>query len=273
MTTHQSPGDYVWWKHGIIYQIYPRSFQDADGDGIGDLQGVIDRLDYLNDGTPNSLGIDAIWFSPTFPSPMADFGYDVSDYNGVHPTSATLATMDRLIEEAHRRGIRSHPRLRAEPHLAQHPWFVESRSSRDNAEARLVRLARPEARGQPAEQLDRRLRRPGVGVGQQDAAVLPALVPRRAARPQLAQPGGRAGDARRAALLDGARRRRLPHRRHGPRRSRIRSCATIRPSRPVDSCRCSARRRSSGTSTTGTGPRSSTPSAASAPSSTSSPNA
>ena len=75
MTNTQSPGDqyqYVWWKHGIIYQIYPRSFQDADGDGIGDLQGIIDRLDYLNDGTPNSLGIDAIWFSPTLPCGLYD---------------------------------------------------------------------------------------------------------------------------------------------------------------------------------------------------------
>ena len=68
-----------WWKDGIVYQIYPRSFMDSNGDGIGDLTGVISRLDYLNDGTGNSLGIDAIWFSPFYPSPMYDFGYDISD--------------------------------------------------------------------------------------------------------------------------------------------------------------------------------------------------
>ncbi|MDE3096681.1 MAG: alpha-amylase [Chloroflexota bacterium] len=123
--------DYLWWKHGIIYQIYPRSFQDSDGDGIGDLQGVIDRLDYLNDGTERSLGIDAIWFSPTYPSPMADFGYDVSDYEGVHPDFGDLATMDHLIAEAHRRGIRIILDFVPNHTSSQHPWFLESRSSVD----------------------------------------------------------------------------------------------------------------------------------------------
>lgn len=124
--------EYLWWKHGIVYQIYPRSFQDANADGIGDLQGVIDRLDYLNDGTPDSLGIDAIWFSPTFPSPMADFGYDVSDYEDVHPDFGSLAVMDRLIEEAHRRGIRVMLDFVPNHSSSQHPWFLESRSSRDH---------------------------------------------------------------------------------------------------------------------------------------------
>src|SRR5689334_2818264 len=91
--------DTTWWQRGVIYQIYPRSFQDANGDGIGDLRGIISRLDYLNDGSERSLGVDAIWLSPTFPSPMADFGYDVSDYCGVHPDFGDLATMDRLIAE------------------------------------------------------------------------------------------------------------------------------------------------------------------------------
>ncbi|HZP56675.1 MAG TPA: alpha-amylase family glycosyl hydrolase [Dehalococcoidia bacterium] len=122
----------LWWKHGVIYQIYPRSFQDSNGDGIGDLQGVLDRLDYLNDGTERSLGIDAIWFSPTFPSPMADFGYDVSDYEDVHPDFGDLATMDRLIADAHRRGIRIILDFVPNHTSSQHPWFLESRSSRDN---------------------------------------------------------------------------------------------------------------------------------------------
>ncbi len=119
----------LWWKHGIVYQIYPRSFQDSNGDGIGDLQGVIDRLDYLNDGTEQSLGIDAIWFSPTYPSPMADFGYDVSDYCGVHPDFGDMATMDRLIAEAHRRGIRIILDFVPNHSSSEHPWFHEAASS------------------------------------------------------------------------------------------------------------------------------------------------
>jgi alpha-glucosidase len=122
----------LWWKHGVIYQIYPRSFMDSNGDGIGDLQGIIDRLDYLNDGTPASLGIDAIWLSPTYPSPMADFGYDVSDYRDVHPDFGTLETMDRLVAEAGRRGIRIILDFVPNHTSDQHPWFRESRSSSDN---------------------------------------------------------------------------------------------------------------------------------------------
>src|SRR5438874_13621114 len=92
----------VWWQEGVFYQIYPRSFQDSNGDGIGDLEGIIARLDHLNDGTPRSLGIDAIWLSPFYRSPMADFGYDVSDYRDVDPTFGDLAQFDRLLAEAHR---------------------------------------------------------------------------------------------------------------------------------------------------------------------------
>src|SRR5262249_453550 len=141
-------GDTVWWKHGVIYQIYPRSFMDAwapcpdrpaggyrpgqvcdcgarhaaTGDGIGDLHGIIDRLDYLNDGTERSLGIDAIWLSPTFPSPMKDFGYDVSDYYAVHRDFGDLADMDRLIAECHRRGIRVLLDWVPNHTSDQHPW-------------------------------------------------------------------------------------------------------------------------------------------------------
>jgi len=121
----------LWWKRGVIYQIYPRSFQDTNGDGIGDLQGIIDRLDYLN-GTDRSLGIDAIWLSPTYPSPMADFGYDVSDYCDVHPDFGDLETMDRLIAAAHQRGIRIILDFVPNHTSSQHPWFLESRTSTDN---------------------------------------------------------------------------------------------------------------------------------------------
>ena len=124
--------DENWWREGVIYQIYPRSFQDTNGDGIGDLQGIIDRLDYLNDGTDNSLGVDGIWLSPTFPSPMKDFGYDVADYHDVHPDFGDLATMDRLIEECHKRGLRLMLDFVPNHTSDQHPWFIESRSSLDN---------------------------------------------------------------------------------------------------------------------------------------------
>lgn len=121
-----------WWQTGVVYQIYPRSFMDSNGDGIGDLQGVIDRLDYLNDGTPNSLGVDAIWLSPIYPSPMADFGYDVADYCDIDPMFGDLATFDRLVAEAHKRGMKVIIDWVPNHTSDQHRWFLESRSSRDN---------------------------------------------------------------------------------------------------------------------------------------------
>ena len=119
-----------WWRRAVFYQLYPRSFQDSNGDGIGDLQGIIDRLDYLSDGTDQSLGVDAIWLSPTFPSPMKDFGYDVSDYEGVHPDFGSLETMDRLIAECHQRGMKLILDFVPNHSSNEHPWFVDSRSSR-----------------------------------------------------------------------------------------------------------------------------------------------
>lgn len=115
----------VWWKHGVIYQIYPRSFQDSNGDGVGDLQGVIERLDYLE-----QLGVDAIWLSPIFASPMADFGYDVSDHMAVDPLFGDLATFRRLVAEAHYRGLRIVLDYIPNHTSDQHPWFEASRSGR-----------------------------------------------------------------------------------------------------------------------------------------------
>jgi alpha-glucosidase len=117
----------VWWQDGVIYQVYPRSFQDTDGDGIGDLPGIVARLDHLE-----WLGIDAIWISPIFRSPMADFGYDVADYRDVDPIFGSLADLDRLIAEAHRRGIRVLLDLVPNHTSDRHPWFEESRSSRSS---------------------------------------------------------------------------------------------------------------------------------------------
>ena len=116
-----------WWQRGAIYQIYPRSFSDSTGDGVGDLRGVISRLDYLRD-----LGVQAVWLSPFYPSPMADFGYDVSDYRDVDPVFGTLADFDDLVEQAHARDIRVIVDWVPNHTSDQHPWFVESRSSRDN---------------------------------------------------------------------------------------------------------------------------------------------
>jgi alpha-glucosidase len=124
--------DVPWWQTGVVYQIYPRSFADSDGDGTGDLRGVISRLDYLNDGTPRSLGVDAIWLSPFFASPGLDFGYDVSDYCAVDPLFGTMADFDRLTAEAHRRGMRIILDLVFNHTSNLHPWFVQSRSSAAN---------------------------------------------------------------------------------------------------------------------------------------------
>lgn len=121
-----------WWKYGVIYQIYPRSFMDSNRDGVGDLQGVIEKMDYLNDGTKNSLGVDALWLSPIFPSPMADFGYDVADYCDIDPLFGNLATIDRLVAEAHRRNMKVILDYVPNHTSDRHPWFVESRSDRKN---------------------------------------------------------------------------------------------------------------------------------------------
>ena len=116
-----------WWQRGVIYQVYPRSFADSNDDGVGDLPGLIDKLDYLNDGTERSLGIDAIWLSPIHPSPGFDVGYDVSDYDAIDPPYGTLGDFERLVAEAHRRGIRIMLDLVMNHTSSAHRWFEESR--------------------------------------------------------------------------------------------------------------------------------------------------
>src|SRR6187431_217194 len=117
-----------WWQTVVIYQIYPRSFQDTNADGIGDLKGIERRLDYLT-----SLGVGAIWISPIYPSPMADFGYDISDYCDIAASFGTMADFDALVEQAHARDLKVILDFVPNHTSDQHPWFVESRSSRNNA--------------------------------------------------------------------------------------------------------------------------------------------
>jgi alpha-glucosidase len=116
-----------WWKHGVIYEVYPRSFQDSNGDGVGDMKGITSRLDYLKD-----LGIDAIWITPMYPSPQVDFGYDIANYEAFDPQYGTMADFDRLVSEAKKRNIRVIMDYVANHTSDQNAWFLESRSSRTN---------------------------------------------------------------------------------------------------------------------------------------------
>lgn len=116
-----------WWIDAVVYQIYPRSFADSDGDGTGDLRGILSKLDYLQD-----LGVDVLWLSPIYPSPQADNGYDISDYQGIDPMFGTLEDFDALLTDVHRRGMRLIMDLVVNHTSDEHPWFVDSRSSRDS---------------------------------------------------------------------------------------------------------------------------------------------
>ena len=116
-----------WWKHALIYEIYPRSFQDSNGDGVGDLNGITQRLDYLK-----GLGVDAIWLSPIYPSPQVDFGYDVSNYEAIDPQYGTMADFDHLVAEAKKRNIRVIMDMVVNHTSDKHPWFIESESGKTN---------------------------------------------------------------------------------------------------------------------------------------------
>ena len=139
----------VWWREAVLYQVYPRSFADSDGDGVGDLPGLIARLDHLA-----WLGVDAIWLNPTFPSPNADWGYDVGDYCDVDPDLGTLEDLDRLVAAAGERGIRVLLDLVPNHTSDRHPWFVESRSRRDGPRRSWYIWADPRADGSPPNRLE-----------------------------------------------------------------------------------------------------------------------
>ncbi len=133
-----------WWRNAVIYEIYPRSFADTNGDGIGDLNGITAHLDYLKD-----LGVDAIWITPFYPSPQVDFGYDISDYEAVDPQYGTMADFERLVAEAAKRGIRVINDMVLNHTSDQHPWFKESKSSRKNKKADWYVWQNPDAKGHP----------------------------------------------------------------------------------------------------------------------------
>ena len=141
MSKHANPN---WWQEAIIYQVYPRSYLDTNGDGVGDLAGITDRLDYIA-----KLGVDIVWISPFFKSPMKDFGYDVSDYCDVDPLFGNLADFDKLIAKAHSLGVKIMIDQVMSHCAEEHPWFKESRSSRDNPKADWFVWADPLPDGNP----------------------------------------------------------------------------------------------------------------------------
>jgi glycosidase len=140
-----NPQNALWWQTGVVYQIYPRSFQDSNDDGIGDLEGVIHRLDYLS----KTLGVDIIWLSPFYPSPQADFGYDVSDYQNVDPMFGDLAIFDRLVNEAHHREMKVIVDMVPNHTSDRHAWFIDSRSSKENPKRNWYFWRDPKPDGSP----------------------------------------------------------------------------------------------------------------------------
>lgn len=137
-----------WFPGSVTYQIYPRSFYDTNGDGVGDLRGIIEKLDYLR-GTKNSLGVDAVWISPFFKSPMQDFGYDISDFCAVDALFGNMADFDELLEKAHARGLRVMIDLVPNHTSSQHPWFQEAKSSKQNPKRDWYVWADPDENGHP----------------------------------------------------------------------------------------------------------------------------
>ncbi|MES2436740.1 MAG: alpha-amylase family glycosyl hydrolase [Patescibacteria group bacterium] len=138
-----------WYKNSVVYQIYPWSFKDSNGDGIGDIQGIIEKLDYLNDGTEKSLGVGAIWLSPIYKSPMKDYGYDISDFYAIDSRFGTMEDFYDMTVEAHRRGIRVIMDFVTSHTSSEHPWFTESRSSKNNPKRDWYVWRNPKPDGSP----------------------------------------------------------------------------------------------------------------------------
>ena len=197
-----------WWHGATLYQIYVRSWQDTNDDGYGDLNGVTAHLDYLS-----WLGVDGIWLSPTMLSPDEDWGYDVSDYLGVHPELGTLADLDRLIAEAAQQGLRVLLDLVPNHTSSAHPWFVEAVSDPASPHREFYVWADPGPGRRAAEQLAGRDRRVGLDPGRVQRAVLPAQLPAQPARPELVEPRRASGLPGDPAVLVRPGRGRVPDRR------------------------------------------------------------
>ena len=174
--------DRKWWKESVVYQIYPSSFQDSDGDGIGDLNGIRSRLDYLKD-----LGVNVLWLCPIMDSPMDDNGYDISNYRAINPRFGTMEDFDALLAEAHQRGIRIVMDLVVNHTSDEHPWFIESRKSVDNP-YRDYYIWKPGKDGHEPNNWGACLRRLGLEIRPPDRYVLPAPVLPQAARSELGEP-------------------------------------------------------------------------------------
>jgi len=144
MNSNTASQSLSWWETAVIYQIYPRSYQDSNNDGIGDLPGITSRLEYIA-----NLGVDAIWISPFFKSPQKDFGYDVSDYCDINPEYGTLADFDELRNKAHNLGLKIMVDIVPAHCSDQHQWFEESRQSRDNKKADWFHWVEPKPDGSP----------------------------------------------------------------------------------------------------------------------------
>ena len=155
-----------WWQNAVFYEIYPRSFADSNNDGIGDLNGITSKLDYLHE-----LGVDAIWITPCFPSPQVDFGYDVSDYEAIDPMYGTMQDFDRLVAEAKKRNIRVILDFVVNHTSDQHKWFLDSRSSK-NSKYRDWYIWRDGKGGSAAQQLAIRIRRSRLDLRQKNRPVL-----------------------------------------------------------------------------------------------------
>ena len=203
----------AWWHRAVVYQMYPRSFADSDGDGIGDLGGILAHLDHLAE-----LGVDVLWLSPIYPSPQDDNGYDISDYQDIDPIVRHARAVRRADRGAARARHEARDGPRGQPHLRRAPVVrrvARRRRRRPSATGTGGgRRGRAGRRRAPTDQLAVVLLRLGVGARRGDGRVLPAPVQPQAARPQLGEPRGPAGGVRDDALVAGPRGRRVPHGRH-----------------------------------------------------------
>ena len=254
MSEHWFERDPLWFKHAVFYEIHIRGFHDGNDDGSGDFRGLIDKLDYLQ-----WLGIDCIWLLPMYVSPLRDGGYDIADFFQIHPDYGTVEDFRSFVEAAHQRGIRVIADLVMNHTSNDHPWFQESRSSRDNPKRDWYVWSDTPERYPEARDHLRRHRAVELDVGPGRRAVLLASLLRAPARPQLRQPRGAGGDAERAALLARPRDRRLPprrrpvplrarrdERREPPRDARVPEDGPRARSTPAIRTACSSPRRTSG---------------------------